>query len=78
LLELDHIEELHRRPSIRYVDSTGGPRNGTADRLWKHRRVVQTLLLSTGRWSGKFALGLLPLFRAWGRPSRRATPPSAE
>jgi hypothetical protein len=37
------------------------------NRLWNEQRVIQRVLLATGRWSGNGVVGLLPMLRALKR-----------
>jgi hypothetical protein len=66
-LELDNIDELHRRPDLRWMDSCAIPGHFMINRLWKERRTIQCLLIATGRWTGNAVVGLLPMLRACKR-----------
>src|SRR5439155_22768472 len=70
-LELDNIEALHARPDLRWMDSCAIAQHFMINRLWRERRTVHHLLVSTGRRGGTLLLGLLPLGRAVKRLFRR-------
>jgi len=67
LLELDNIDELHRRPELRWMDSCAIPGHFMINRLWKERRTIQSLVVATSRWTGNGIVGLLPMLRACKR-----------
>ena len=67
LLELDNLEDVHRRPEIRWMDSCAMPGHFMIGRLWRERRTLQTLWISTSRWLGNPLLGAAPLLRAASR-----------
>jgi CelD/BcsL family acetyltransferase involved in cellulose biosynthesis len=70
LLELDNIEEMHRRPDVQWLDSCAAPDHFMMNRLWKDRRTLQHLVLATSRWVGNGVVGLLPLLRSLKRMIR--------
>jgi CelD/BcsL family acetyltransferase involved in cellulose biosynthesis len=75
LLELDNLEDVHRRPEIRWMDSCAMPGHFMIGRLWRERRTLQTLWISTSRWLGNPLLGIAPLLRAASRtlvPAKKA------
>ena len=59
LLELDNIEEMHRRPGPQWLDSCAVPDHFMMNRLWTERRVLQSLTLATSRWVGNAVVGAL-------------------
>src|ERR1019366_1913128 len=71
LLELDNIEEMHRRPEVEWLDSCAVPDHFMMNRLWKERRTLQSILLATDRWIGTGVVGLLPLLRSLKRMIKR-------
>jgi hypothetical protein len=79
-LELENMRRLALRPDCRWMDSCTAVRDHPMiNRLWTERRLVQTLLLSTGRRSGDLLLALLPLLRwfkraLFGRAERYLSP----
>lgn len=66
-LELDNIYWLHQQPALQWMDSCAVSGHFMIERLWKDRRRVQSLWLSTGRWLGELLLAGLPLARATKR-----------
>jgi CelD/BcsL family acetyltransferase involved in cellulose biosynthesis len=71
LLELDNIEEMHRRPEVQWLDSCAVPDHFMMNRLWKERRTIQSLVLSTSRFVGNGIVGLLPWLRSLKRMIKR-------
>jgi Acetyltransferase (GNAT) domain len=65
LLELENIRLLHERPQIRWMDSCADPERFMINHLWTDRRVIQTIVVSTGKLQGDLALAALPLLK-WG------------
>jgi CelD/BcsL family acetyltransferase involved in cellulose biosynthesis len=65
LLELAHLEQLHREGRVRWMDSCAAPGHFMAHRLWRERRVLQTLTVAAGG-AGSLVVLLLPLLR-WAR-----------
>jgi CelD/BcsL family acetyltransferase involved in cellulose biosynthesis len=63
LLELENIRQLHARPEVRWMDSCAGAGNALIEDLWSDRRVIQTMLIETGRAPGALVLAALPLVR---------------
>jgi hypothetical protein len=86
LLELENIRRVHERPALRWMDSCSAPGPALVKALWADRRVIQTVLIDTGRRGTGFLLAVLPLLRwfrrrvgalvGWFRRSQRkpATP----
>ncbi len=63
LLELEHIRRLHSSSSISWMDSLAGPEHSLANRVWRDRTSVVTLLVAPGGLLSEFALSLLPFLR---------------
>lgn len=63
-LELDNIDELHRRADLTWMDSCAIPGHFMINRLWKDRRTIQNLVIATSRFVGNAIVGLLPMTRA--------------
>ena len=87
LLELENIRQLHDRPQVEWMDSCAIPDHPMINRLWPDRRLMQTLVMATGRAPGALIVSLLPLFRWLNRQFRRrralpghqsAAPPAGE
>jgi CelD/BcsL family acetyltransferase involved in cellulose biosynthesis len=81
-LELDNIHAVHARPGLRWMDSCANGTHFMIDRLWRDRRTIRTLLVSTGRWTGNLVVRGLPAWR-WlrqriGATRRRECTPHAE
>lgn len=64
LLELENIAWLHQQPGVRWMDSCAKPEHFMINRLWRERRTMEHLVVSTGRRSGHLLMGLLPLVRS--------------
>ncbi|HYV36018.1 MAG TPA: GNAT family N-acetyltransferase [Gemmataceae bacterium] len=76
-LELDNIAEAHARVGLRWMDSCAISRHFMINRLWKERRVMQNVLVATGRRGGDLVVSALPLLR-WLQRLVRRKPPSGE
>jgi CelD/BcsL family acetyltransferase involved in cellulose biosynthesis len=70
-LELDNVLEFHARQALRWMDSCAVSQHFMINRLWKDRRVLQTVLVSTGRRGGDLTVSALPLLRWLRRLVRR-------
>lgn len=66
LLELEKIRRLHERKEIRWVDSCNAPGPSLLKDLWAERRLIDTVVIASGKAPGPFVLSLLPLLR-WAR-----------
>jgi hypothetical protein len=42
------------------MDSCAAPNHPMINRLWKDRRVVESVLISTGSWRGDLVVGVFP------------------
>ena len=80
LLEVENVRRLHATRGITWMDCGAVPDSQLFNRVWIHRRTIETLLLSTGRSKGTILLSLLPLLRLANRSlhalglGRRAAP----
>ncbi len=80
LLEVENVRRLHTKSGITWMDCGAVPDSQLFNRVWIHRRTIETLLLSTGRSKGTVLLSLLPLLRLANRSlstlglGRRAAP----
>jgi CelD/BcsL family acetyltransferase involved in cellulose biosynthesis len=82
LLELENLRQVEARPGLRWMDSCTEAGDSLVKHLWADRRVIQTVLVETGRAPGSFVLAMLPLWRwlrrrlgavfAWFRPAAPA------
>lgn len=68
LLEVEHLRRFHARPTPEWVDSCA---EGHDEPAWPDRRALATLVTSTGRRAGSFAVAALPLARWAYRKLRR-------
>lgn len=77
-LELANIERLHRTDGLLWMDSCAAPQHFMINRLWRERRTLQRLLISTGTRWGDLVVGALPFTRSLRRVFRfSSTPPGA-
>ncbi|HVL36089.1 MAG TPA: GNAT family N-acetyltransferase, partial [Burkholderiales bacterium] len=74
MAEVHSIREFHALPSVAWMDSMTDPNNELLNRLWKHRRSYQTLLVGTGVW-GELWTSTVPLLRWAKRRTRRVPEP---
>jgi hypothetical protein len=81
LLEMHNVHRLHAQSQIEWVDSCTHPSNVMFNRVWRERRPMQSLIVSTGKVPGDLVVSLLPLL-SWlrhkllprGRASSRPEP----
>ncbi len=77
LLELERIQRLHEEAQLDWVDSCAVPDHFMINRLYTSRRVIQTVLIATGRNPGGLIISVLPLLRWLNRLLRRPAKASA-
>jgi hypothetical protein len=66
-LEIENIRRFHAQPRIEWMDScTAVEDHFMMNHLWRDRREIQTLTVTTGHWSGDLVLSVLPI-RQWIR-----------
>ena len=70
LMELEKVRRLHDRKEIRWVDSCNAPGPSLLKDLWAERRLIDTMVIASGKTPGDFVLSLLPLLR-WARRKTR-------
>jgi len=70
LLELENLRQVEARPGLHWMDSCTDAGDTLIKQLWSDRRIMQTLLIETGRAPGPLVLACLPLWR-WLRRSVR-------
>ena len=63
-LELENLRRLHETPKIEWMDSCAVPKHFMINRLWKERRTIQHVRVSTGGWLGNLEIGLRTLLRS--------------
>jgi Acetyltransferase (GNAT) domain len=64
LLEIENIAEVHRHEWIRWMDSCSAPGPSLTKRIWLDRRIIQTVLVASGKKPGSFLISVLP-FMQW-------------
>ncbi|MFO0593313.1 MAG: GNAT family N-acetyltransferase [Polyangiaceae bacterium] len=67
LLEVENIRRLHEPGAPTWMDCGAVPYSELFNRLWLHRRPIETLLLPTGRPFGSVMVSLLPMLRLANR-----------
>ncbi|HEY1374149.1 MAG TPA: GNAT family N-acetyltransferase [Candidatus Binatia bacterium] len=66
-LEIENIRHFHAKPWIQWMDScTAVEDHFMMNHLWRDRREIQTLTVTSGHWSGDLVLSVLPI-RQWIR-----------
>lgn len=65
LLEVENIQELHRRPEIRWMDSCAESSNSPLNYMWLDQRPIQTVLVSNRKFMGGAYLSALPLLKCF-------------
>jgi CelD/BcsL family acetyltransferase involved in cellulose biosynthesis len=70
-LEFESLQHLVTIPGITSSDSCAVAGHQMIDRLWTERRLVRSLIVSTGHLTGDVVLGALPLLRSVKRNLRR-------
>jgi len=63
LLELENVRRLHERRELLWMDSCASPGHAMIEALWKDRRAIQTLVVSTGHAGGGLLVHALPLLK---------------
>lgn len=63
ILEKMNIEQMHKMPSLRWMDSCAMPNHPMIDSLWLDRRTVQSISVTTARRGSQLALASLPILR---------------
>lgn len=70
LLELANVRALHEDRSIHWMDSCAIAQHFMINRLWTERRLIQSLVVSTGRTPGDLVVSVLPMLRWFKRKLR--------
>ncbi|MCA9110315.1 MAG: GNAT family N-acetyltransferase [Planctomycetaceae bacterium] len=73
-LELENIRRLLESERTDWMDSCAVARHSMIDRLWKERRVIETRLVSSGRFGSDALLAMYPVLRAAKRELGRLLP----
>ena len=72
-LELENIRRLHDQESVEWMDSCAVPNHFMINRMWKERRTIKYMRISTGRILGNVEIGLRTFFRSLLRSWRSLT-----
>ena len=68
-LELENLRRLHETEGVEWMDSCAVPNHFMINRMWKERRTIKHLRISTGRVVGNIEIGvrtfLRSLLRSW-------------
>jgi hypothetical protein len=62
LLQTELIHRLHARTELQWMDSNSEP-EGYLNQLWPDRRIIQTLLVATGKTPGDLLVSLVPFLK---------------
>ncbi len=71
MAEIESIRCFYATPGVAWMDSITDPDNPTLNRLWKHRRPMQSVLVGVGGW-GEMWVAMLPMMRWAARRFRAA------
>ncbi len=63
LLEMDNIAALHNQRPVCWMDSCADPNHPMIDRLWRERRLIESMWIATGQRFGDFAVSIAPPMR---------------
>jgi CelD/BcsL family acetyltransferase involved in cellulose biosynthesis len=63
LLEVENIRRLHTQSRIEWVDSCTGPFDSMFKRLWLSQRMIQDVIVSTGKAPGDLVVSMIPLLK---------------
>jgi CelD/BcsL family acetyltransferase involved in cellulose biosynthesis len=75
LLEIETIRRLHAKRALRWIDSCSSPTSRLFGDVCNDRRMIEAIVVPTGRERGRLLLALLPLAR-WGtRIAKRLAAP---
>jgi len=67
LLEMENIRRLHAPGAPAWMDCGAVPYSELFNRMWIHRRSIETLLLAIGRPIGSVMVSVLPVLRLANR-----------
>jgi len=70
-LELDSLQQFGNHETIKWADSCAAPGHPMIDRIWSERRVIQHLVIATGRGASDLIWGIRPFLRACRRMQKR-------
>jgi CelD/BcsL family acetyltransferase involved in cellulose biosynthesis len=70
LLEIENIRRFHASAEVGWMDSCAEPFHPMINRLWLDRRIIETVIVATGRGAGEFWVSAIPLLRWLARKAR--------
>ena len=62
MAEIESMRAFHALPGVSWMDSITDPGNAMLNRLWPHRRTMQSVLVGSGAW-GEMWVSMLPMMR---------------
>ncbi len=62
MAEIESMRAFHALPGVSWMDSITDPGNAMLNRLWPHRRTMQSVLVGAGAW-GEMWVSMLPMMR---------------
>lgn len=71
LLELENMRQIAEMPDVEWMDSCAASEHFMINRLWTNRRLIETIVVSTGKRPADFVISALPLLRWLKRKLRR-------
>jgi len=72
VLEFENLHRIHTEPRLDWMDSCAKADHPMLDRMWRERRAVGDLLVSTGRPGGEVGLRIFEAMRRLKRHGRSA------
>ena len=63
LLEVENIRRLHTQSQVEWADSCTGPFDIMFKRIWLSQRMIQNVIVSTGKAPGDLVVSMIPLFK---------------
>ncbi|HKY04188.1 MAG TPA: GNAT family N-acetyltransferase [Blastocatellia bacterium] len=69
LLQIEQVYRLHEDPEIEWMDSCAVS-GSYLGQLWTEGRLMQTVLIGTGKGAGEFVVSFMPLLKWIGRKLR--------
>ncbi|MFO0944617.1 MAG: GNAT family N-acetyltransferase [Planctomycetota bacterium] len=71
-LELENVRWFHAQSKLRWMDSCADPCHPMIGRVWSERRVMSSMLISSGSRRGDLAVAMMPAFRGFKRLFKRS------
>ncbi len=66
-LEIENMRHFAAHPKLQWMDSCAAPGHPMINRLWRERRPVDDVLISSGNWMHELVLGAMPCLRSLNR-----------